>query len=303
MKVILDTDPGIDDALAIAYAAAAPEIELIGLTTVFGNADIRQASRNARYLVDLLQLDIPVARGAEGPLAATAFQPDGLLHGSEGFGDVTEIPDLGADHPQPAAEYLVQMAREHGDDLTICALGPLTNLAEALRLDPDFATGPGRVIVLGGAVGASDSATEAAELNMQRDPVAADLVMASGLPITLVGLDVTLKPLYGIADFAVLSAASPRVGGFLNRAVQSHLNFFCVTLGLDGCGLQDPTAVVACTHPQFFETVETGLRVITEGEHSGATAPDGDRPPVSVCQDMDTPAVMQVLTSQIASLH
>ncbi|MDP5216544.1 nucleoside hydrolase [Ruegeria sp. 2205SS24-7] len=303
MKVILDTDPGIDDALAIAYAAAAPEIDLVGLTTIYGNTSIHQASRNARYLVDLLQLDIPVARGAEAPLGASDFQPAGIAHGSEGFGDVIEIPDLGVDHPQSAAEFLVQMAREHGDDLTICTLGPLTNIANALALDPEFAQMPGRVIVLGGALGETNDASDTAEDNMARDPLAADAVFASGLPITLVGLDVTLKPLYGIADFAVLSAASPRVGGFLNRAVQSHLNFFCVTLGIDGCGLQDPTAVVACSHPQLFETVETGLRALTEGARSGATVPDPDRPPVTVCRDMETQAVMQVLTSRIASLH
>ncbi|MCL6285548.1 nucleoside hydrolase [Ruegeria sp. 2012CJ41-6] len=303
MKVILDTDPGIDDALAIAYAAAAPEIDLVGLTTIYGNADISRASRNARYLADLLKLDIPVARGAEAPLGATHFQPSGHLHGSQGFGDVTEIPDLGVEHAEPAAEFLLRMAREHGEDLTIIALGPLTNIAEALALDPEFSRMPGRVIVLGGAVAGPGNATDAAEANMLSDPLAADAVFASGLPITLVGLDVTLKPLYGIADFAVLSAASPMVGGFLNRAVQSHLNFFCVTLGIDGCGLQDPTAVVACTHPDLFEMVESGIRVPSDGDRAGATEPAEDRPRVSVCRDMDTQAVMHLLTSRIASLH
>lgn len=303
MKLILDTDPGVDDALAIAYAAAAPEIDLIGLTTIYGNAQVHQASRNARYLTDLLGLNIPVAQGAALPRGAAQFHPAGHLHGSEGFGDVTDIPDPGGDHCETAPEYLVRMAREHGPDLTICALGPLTNIADALRLDPGFAASVGRLVIMGGAVFTSGNASAEAEANILNDPVAADEVFASGMKTTMVGLEVTQKILYCATDFAILSAAAPQVGGFLNRAVQSHLNFYSLTLGVDGCALHDATAVIACSHADLFETTLAGIRVETDGNARGATRPDPTRPAINICRSMDMGAVMDLFTTRIASLH
>ena len=111
MKLIIDTDPGIDDAMAIAYAAAAPEIDLIGLTTVFGNTHVHQSSRNARFLLHKLGLAVPVAQGASFAWGKGRHDPTVRVHGPEGFGDVTNIPELGANHPMPAAEYLVEMAQ------------------------------------------------------------------------------------------------------------------------------------------------------------------------------------------------
>ncbi|MDA7967233.1 nucleoside hydrolase, partial [Ruegeria sp.] len=152
MKLIIDTDPGIDDALAIAYAAAAPEIDLIGLTTVFGNTHVSQSSRNARFLLDKLGLPAPVAEGAALARGADDHRPSEHVHGPEGFGDLTEIPQIGENHPLSAPEFLVEMAREHRGELVVCAVGPLTNIADAMRLDPEFAGNLNKLVIMGGAV-------------------------------------------------------------------------------------------------------------------------------------------------------
>lgn len=302
MKLIIDTDPGIDDAMAIAYAAAAPEIELIGLTTVFGNTHVHQSSRNARFLLDKLGLDLPVAEGAAVALGADTHSPSEHVHGPEGFGDLTEIPEIGSNHALPAAEFLVDMARTHKKELVVCAVGPLTNIANAIRLDPEFADNLGRLVIMGGAVYCPGNITVHAEANIYHDAIAAEEVFATPPETVLVGLDVTLKTLYETADFESLAMRSPDMGSFLRDISRFYLKFYKDVGGLEGCGLHDSTAVIACSHGAMFDMVETGLRVVTEGDQKGATRPDPERPAVRVCRDVDGAGVVQLFTDRVASL-
>ncbi|WP_420584087.1 nucleoside hydrolase [Ruegeria sp.] len=302
MKLIIDTDPGIDDAMAIAYAAAAPEIDLIGLTAVFGNTHVHQSSRNARFLQHKLGLDIPVAEGAATAIGRECHAPSEHVHGPEGFGDVTDIPEIGSNHPMPAAEFLVDMARQHKGELVVCAVGPLTNIAAAMRLDSEFAQNIKRLVVMGGAVYCPGNVTPHAEANIYHDAQAADEVFAAPPPTILVGLDVTLKTLYETADFQALAEQSPHMGGFLRDISRFYLKFYKEVGGLEGCGLHDSTAVIACTHEPMFEMVETGLTVVTEGEEIGATRPDPSRPTVRVCRDVDGAGVVRLFTERVASL-
>lgn len=302
MKLIIDTDPGIDDAMAIAYAAAAPEIDLIGLTTVFGNTHVHQSSRNARYLLHKLGLDRPVAQGAPVARGADRHAPSEHVHGPEGFGDLTDIPEIGENHALPAAEYLVEMARVHKDELVVCAVGPLTNIADAMRLDPGFAQNLKRLVIMGGAVFCPGNITEHAEANIYHDVKAADEVFAAPPETVLVGLDVTLKTLYETADFEALATRSLDMGGFLRDISRFYLKFYKEVGGLEGCGLHDSTAVIACTHEPMFDLVQTGLRVITEDVEFGATVPSPERPPVHVCRDVDGAGVVRLFTERVASL-
>ncbi|WP_209504056.1 MULTISPECIES: nucleoside hydrolase [unclassified Ruegeria] len=302
MKLIIDTDPGIDDAMAIAYAAAAPEIELIGLTTVFGNTHVHQSSRNARFLLDKLGLDLPVAEGAAVALGADTHSPSEHVHGPEGFGDLTDIPEIGRNHALPAAEFLVDMARTHKKKLVVCAVGPLTNIANAIRLDPEFAGNLGRLVIMGGAVYCPGNITNHAEANIYHDAIAAEEVFATPPDTVLVGLDVTLKTLYETADFESLAMRSPDMGSFLRDISRFYLKFYKDVGGLEGCGLHDSTAVIACSHGAMFDMVETGLRVVTEGDQKGATQPDPERPTVRVCRDVDGAGVVQLFTDRVASL-
>ncbi len=302
MKLIIDTDPGIDDAMAIAYAAAASEIDLIGLTTVFGNTHVHQSSRNARFLVDKLGLGIPVAQGAPFALGETTHSPSEHVHGPEGFGELTQIDEIGENHALSAAEFLVDMARSHRGELVVCAVGPLTNIADAMRLDPEFAENLGKLVIMGGAVYCPGNITEHAEANIYHDAKAADEVFAAPPPTILVGLDVTLKTLYETADFEALAERSPDMGGFLRDISRFYLKFYKEIGGLEGCGLHDSTAVIACTHEPMFEMVETGLQVALDGAEIGATRPDPARPPVRVCRDVDGAGVVRLFTDRVASL-
>ena len=302
MKLIIDTDPGIDDAMAIAYSAAAAELDLIGLTTVFGNTHVHQSSRNARYLVHKLGLDVPVAQGAAQGWQGGLHAPSTHVHGPEGFGDVTDIPEIGQNHALGAAEYLVEQARLHKGQLVVCAIGPLTNIADAIRLDPDFVQNLSKLVIMGGAVFCNGNVTEHAEANIYHDPLAADAVFAVRAPTVLVGLDVTLQTLFAARDFDALADQAPKTGGFLREISRFYLNFYREVAGLEGCGLHDSTAVIACSHEHLFETQATGLRVIQQGDERGATRPDADRPPVRVCRGIDVGQVMSLFTGRVGSL-
>jgi len=290
-KLIIDTDPGIDDAMAIFYAAAHPGLDLIGLTTVFGNVPVATATRNALFLAEMAGLAIPVAEGAAAPLVQLLPPHPDFVHGVEGFGDLPPVRPAGRADPRPAARFLAETAAAHPGAVTICAIGPLTNLAAALALDPGFAGNVARVVVMGGAVACPGNATPEAEANIWNDPHAAAAVLGADWPVTLVGLDVTRQVTCTAEDFAGLARAAPVTGVFLDRAVQLYLGFHRARHGLDGCAMHDPTAVIEITDPGLFETRAAPLAVTLEGEAAGRTrfAPAG--PAVRVCVDVDAAEV------------
>lgn len=302
MKMIIDTDPGVDDAIAIALAHALPEVELIGLTTVFGNTRVDQSSRNARFLLDMLGADVPVSEGAAKPWNDYPFEPSAWVHGPEGLGDLAEVPQIGTNHALPAAEFLVEMARQHKGELVVCAIAPLTNIADALKLDPEFADNLGKLVIMGGNLHVPGNITPHAEANIYHDPAAADAVFASELNTVMVGLDVTLQTLLTPADFTALAAKSEKTGGFIQRISEFYLKFYKEVADLDGCPMHDAAAVLACSHPEFFGCEETGLRVICEGEEVGNTVADASRPVVSVATQIDAKASLDLLQSHIAAL-
>ncbi len=271
MKLIIDTDPGVDDAMAILYAAAAPEIDLLGLTTVFGNVTVETATRNALRLVEMAGLKIPVARGAKGSMQIPMMTPSAHVHGAEGFGDVPAAEPEGNAIDEQAAEYLVRMARQHRNELVVCAIGPITNVAQAIQLDPDFATNVKKIVLMGGAVFVPGNITPVAEANTYHDPHALNIVLASGADVILVGLDVTMKILCTADDFRDLEHHAPEFGGFLRRASHFYLDFYRTVVGIEGCGLHDPAAVIACTHPELFAIETHRIEVVEDGAEKGRT--------------------------------
>ncbi len=293
IKLIIDTDPGVDDAMAILFAAAHPELELIGLTTVFGNVPVTTATRNALFLAELAALHIPVAEGAAVPLVQPLLPHPDFVHGVEGFGDLPPVTPAGRADPRPAAQFLCEMATVHPGLVTICAVGPLTNLAAALALDPAIARNVDRVVVMGGAVECPGNVNANAEANIWNDPHAAAAVFAADWSVTLVGLDVTEAVNCSPADFAGLARAAPVIGGFLDRAVQFYFNVHRERYDLDGCHMHDPTAVIEITDPGMFEVREAPVAVTLEGEAAGRTrfAAEGSGPLVRVCTGVDAQAV------------
>ncbi len=305
MKLIIDTDPGVDDAMAIFYAAAAPDIELVGLTTIFGNVTTEMATRNALRLVEAAGLeDVPVAQGALKPLVLPPFPPSVEVHGAEGFGDIAAATPKGQPVAEDAADFLIRMAEAHKGELVVCPIGPLTNIAEALQRDPKFAENVKAIVIMGGSLEEGGNITPFAEANIYHDPHAADIVLQAGEKVTLVGLDVTHQILCTPTDFDAMAAQSPELGGMLQDMSHFYIAFYKRMRGFAGCSLHDPAAVIACTDPQLFERRKVALRVSCEGEDIGATlaAPDSGRAPVHVCMSVDSDAVKAQFLKRLALL-
>jgi len=292
-KVVIDTDPGVDDAMAILYATAHPELEVIGLTSVFGNVPLATATRNALWLAELAGRRIPVAEGAAAPLAQALRPHPDFVRGIEGFGNLPPVAPAVRPDPRPAAQFLCEIVAAHPGKVTLCAIGPLTNLAAALALDPALPETVAGVVVMGGALTCPGNVQGRAEANLWNDPHAAAAVFSAGWPITLVGLDVTTQVRCSPQDFAALARAAPVIGGFLNRAVQFYFAYHRAHHDFDGCHMHDPTAMVAITNPDLFETRTAPVQVTLDGDDAGQTrfAAEGSGPPVRVCLGVDQAAV------------
>jgi inosine-uridine nucleoside N-ribohydrolase len=292
-KLIIDTDPGVDDAMAILFAAAHAGLELIGLTSVFGNVPVATATRNALYLAEMTGQAIPVAQGAAVPLVQPLLPHPDFVHGVDGFGDLPPMRPKGQADPRPAAQFLCETAAAHPGEVTICAVGPLTNLAEALALDPAIAHNVDRVVVMGGAVECPGNVNANAEANIWNDPHAAAAVFAANWPVTMVGLDVTEPVVCSPDDFSGLARQAPVIGGFLDRAVQFYFNFHRERHDIDGCHMHDPTAVIEITDPGLFVVREAAVVVTLDGAAAGRTrfGPVESARAVRVCLGVDAAAV------------
>jgi inosine-uridine nucleoside N-ribohydrolase len=313
-KLIVDTDPGVDDAVAIFLAAASPELELLGLTTVFGNCATDLATRNALVLLDIAgRADVPVARGATDPIASSYLGPVPQVHGADGMGDGGELPAPSRGPvAESAAEFLCRTVAEHPGEVTILAVGPLTNLALALALRPDLDTLVDQVVVMGGNALVPGNATPAAEANMFNDPEAADIVFGARWPVTMVGLDVTHKVNLRGTDLDRITGADTPAGRHLARALPLYRAFFAHANKLDGIYTHDPSAVAYLIDPTAFGTRAWPVRVETQGFSRGKTWPSlGDtddatpapwqhRPTVNVCVDVDADRVVDLVVSRLS---
>jgi len=270
-KLIIDTDPGVDDAMAIIYAHLAEDIELMGLTTIFGNVTRDIATRNALTLVEMLDSTAAVAAGAPTPLQQDAREVAWEVHGREGFGDIPPgSPQRNAD-PRPAYQFIIDTIHQHPGEVTLCPIGPLTNIALALQHDPSIVAAVKAVVVMGGSLDEGGNVTPHAEANIWQDPHAAEQVFSANWPVTMMGLDVTHRVICTPEEFATLPAAAPVYGGFLNQAAQFYFDFHQRVDGLHGCHMHDPTAVIAVLHPEWVETTALPLDVVLEGEQVGRT--------------------------------
>jgi inosine-uridine nucleoside N-ribohydrolase len=287
MPVVIDTDPGIDDALALLFAWNSPEIQVEVITTVAGNVTIEAASTN---LLRLLALRRPVPRpvvaaGAPGPLAR-ALTTATRYHGEDGLGDLPDWPEV---EPLPgspgAVEVILDAARRHERDLTIIALGPLTNLALALKEDAGALERVGRIVAMGGAVDVPGNVTPTAEFNMFVDPEAAHRVLAAGLPLEVVPLDATRQAVLPRAGMrATLGRATgplaSRIQAFSERGFRiSHSD------GEQGMALHDPLAVGLALDPSLGKWEAVRLAIGPDGETMRTSGPPNCRVARSVESD------------------
>ncbi|PVZ72239.1 nucleoside hydrolase [Pelagibaculum spongiae] len=268
-KFIIDTDPGIDDALAIACAFADPQIEVLALTSVFGNASVTQTTENALRILEVLEQDVPVYPGAHRPLTMPAKDFPAFVHGENGLGNIPQPKAKRQPEPISAAQYIVNAANQYPGEITIVALGPLTNLALAVALDPTVAQKIKRVVSMGGNLHVPGNVSAAAEANIYCDPDSADQVYNAGWPVSVVGLDVTHQVTTTIEYFEQLEKKQPIVGKFLHQITRFYMDFYQDCYQIDGCHIHDSSAIACATHPEWFGMESGQLRVVCDGECKG----------------------------------
>ena len=272
MKLVLDCDTGIDDALAIIHLANQPDVAILAAGSVHGNVGAPLAAENTLRVLELVGLaSVPVAIGACRPLAQP-LETGEFVHGQDGLGNINHPPPRSRPVAEAAAAQLVRLARQNPGELVILATGPLTNLALALLLDPGLTELVKNVVVMGGAIYRAGNATGDAEANVWHDPEAADLVFTAGWPLTLVGLDVTSTAVLAEADIAPLrDAQSPRAR-FAWAILQHYFDFYARYYGERACHLHDPLAAAIAVDPSLATYRETPVRVELRGQMTrGAT--------------------------------
>ena len=265
-RVIIDTDPGIDDTAAIFLALASPELHVEALTTVYGNGTIADCTRNALIILETAgRSDIPVYQGAGKPLmGAPHYAPH--VHGRDALGDVGVPPPAGAPQARHAVHELVERVMARPGEITLIALGPLTNVALALSLEPHMASALAELIVMGGAVLTHGNVTEVATANLYNDPEAAAIVYQAGAPVVQVGMDVCQKVAIPEAHLERLRHTATPTAQLLTRItptlVQSYAERGVRPLGT-GVHYNDVPAMAYAIDPSLYEVREYHVRIAT----------------------------------------
>lgn len=303
IPIILDGDPGHDDAIAWMLAASSPALKILAITSSSGNQTIEKTTDNALRIMALLGIDAPMAMGATKPLISEA-QPAPSVHGESGL-DGTDLPDRVQEPVDlPAAELMAQVIAASPDPVVLVPTGPLTNIATLLLSHPEVKGNIARISLMGGGV-THGNWVPAAEFNILLDPEAADVVFRSGIPITMAGVDVTEKALLTPEDFARIRA----VGGRVANVYADLLEFFYQfhkSLGYPGAPIHDGVAVAWLLRPDLFQGVEMHVDIETGGIYSrGATIGDayhvgGKEPNALVLFEVDRPAFADLFVEAVS---
>jgi purine nucleosidase len=268
VKLIIDTDTGIDDAMGCVLALQCVDAEIVGITTVFGNVDVENTTRNTAVLIEQLgRPEIPLARGAaRGFVGTPHFNPE--VHGSDGVGDAGFGPPQRV-KPEglTAAEFIVAKAREFPGEITFVGLGPLTNLALAVMLEPRLPLLLPQVVWMGGAIYAPGNVTPVAEADARHDPESAQLVLDCEWNILIVSLDVTDNTIFRGAQLQRLQASRAAAARYLQRIVPFYVDFYSPLLGEVGCAMHSALTVGLTLRPELIRASERlPLRVELNGE-------------------------------------
>jgi purine nucleosidase len=314
-SVVVDTDTGIDDSLALLYLAGRPEARIAAVTSVYGNCHVEDAVANIGYVLDLAGLPaVPVTVGAAGPLVGAAHIA-GYVHGRDGLGD------LGLDRPLPpnlrpesSAEYLVRLAAEQPGQHDLLVLGPMTNIALALEQDPDLLTRFRSVVLMGGSGPFPElGRVLMVDANVQNDPEAARRVFAAPRnELVMVGVNVTGSTIVDEHAVQVLRTADNPRAEFAVRVMESYMDFYRYTWGRRVFPTHDPLAAAILLHPEYATDVAVGpVNVVTDGfftrGHLTRTAdgfpaaiPTTPAPDTRVVTDVDRPRFRYDLISTLA---
>lgn len=283
-RIIIDSDPGIDDALAILMALAAPEVKLEGVTIVHGNCSLKQGTENALSVLELAQAThIPVAAGHELPLVQPSLlAPD--THGNTGMGYAQFPPLVTKPIQQHAVDFIIDKIMQSPGEITLVPVGPLTNIAAAVRREPRIVDAVKDVIIMGGAIRVGGNTTPLAEFNTYVDPHATHIVFHSGMPITLVPLDVTYQCILMRDDVEQLLKIDSAIARLVADSTRFYMEFHDEYQQMDGCAINDPLALALVFAPELVDTEEHYVDVdIAGGVSMGKTFADfyrmGTSPP------------------------
>jgi inosine-uridine nucleoside N-ribohydrolase len=307
IPVLLDCDPGQDDAIALLLALASPELELLGVTTVAGNQTLQKVTANAIRVLELAgRADIPVAAGADRPLAGELVVATDA-HGETGL----DGPDLPPPKALPvegrAVDFLAERIAAADGPVTLIATGPLTNVATLLDERPDAADGLERIVLMGGAI-AEGNQTASAEFNVWLDPEAAARVFAGGLDLTMVGLDVTNRAVLTPEHADLLRGRGP-VGAAVAAMLDFYGGYYREAYEHGGCPMHDAVAVAHVVRPGLVRTIGRHVEVdVSRGLCRGRTVVDLRRrtvlpePNTQVAIDLDVPAFVELLVLRLSQL-
>jgi len=273
-RIIIDTDPGVDDAFTFLLALASPEIKLEALTTTQGNVTIDKATRNALSVLELARAShIPVAAGSTFPLVGP-LRVSALVHGESGIGN-SRLPEPQTKPvAQHAVDYLIERVLAEPNEISIFPIAPLTNIAMAIRKEPQFAKAVKELVIMGGAIQEAGNMSPLAEFNIFVDPHAAHIVFHAGIPITLIPLDVTHKCLLKQEHVDRLLKINSPISRFIRDALEVYLKF-SHDHGFEGCALHDPLTLATILTPELLTLKEYYVDVdISGGVSMGKTFAD-----------------------------
>lgn len=250
-RIIIDTDPGVDDALAFLLALASPEIQLEALTITQGNVTLETATRNALSILELCHAShIPVAAGNRFPLVQP-LRASALVHGASGIGNSQLPAPRTQPVPQHAVDFLIEKVLAEPGQISIFPIGPLTNIAMAIRKEPKFAAAVKELVIMGGAIQEGGNTTPQAEFNIYVDPHAAHIVFHAGMPITLIPLDATHKCLLKPQHVDRLCQIASPITQFIEAATRVYLQF-SLGRGFEGSALHDPLTLATVLAPELL---------------------------------------------------
>ncbi|WP_421592224.1 nucleoside hydrolase [Shinella sp. M27] len=308
-KIIIDTDPGQDDAAAIMLALGSPELQILGITTVAGNVPLSRTSTNARIILEFCaRTDVKVFAGADKPIARPLITAE-HVHGKTGLdGPELHEPQMPL-QAQHAVDFIIETLRSEPEGtVTLCTLGPLTNIATALQKAPDIAGRVRELVMMGGGFFEGGNITPSAEFNIYVDPEAAAVVFQSGIPIVMMPLDVTHKVLTLKSRVAKLREIGNRPATALVEMLEFFERFDVEKYGSDGGPLHDPTVIAYLLKPELFAGRDCNVEVETASPlTSGMTVVDwwqvtGRRHNARVMKDVDADGFFALLTERVGRL-
>jgi len=312
-KIIIDTDPGIDDTMAIFLSLNSPELDLLGLTTVYGNTSTDQGTINALRILEISsRQDIPVFGGADKPLKTQYTGKGQFVHGHDGQGNTNLDPPSTKAESGSAVDFLEKIIKENPGEIILVPIGPLTNIAELLLKNPKIAKDIKEIVLMGGNALSQGNASPSAEANIRNDPEAADIVFAADCEISMVGLDVTNQVFMGKEDIEkIVNFDSPQTK-HLKKIFPFYVDFLTQFFDKEGMATHDSSAIAYLIDRNLFKTIQYPIVVETLGISRGKTwmgtgmdqldhNPWENRRNVNICIEVDEEKVIDLIIERVAS--